>query len=46
MYEGDAPLAERRAAALALDRELLRDVQAIFAPVHNVGHVEGLPENN
>lgn len=26
MYEGDAPLAERRAAALALDRELLRDL--------------------
>ncbi|NDH84366.1 MAG: DEAD/DEAH box helicase, partial [Acidimicrobiia bacterium] len=26
MYEGDAPIAERRAAALALDRELLRDV--------------------
>ena len=26
MYEGDAPLAERRAAALALDRELLRDI--------------------
>jgi len=26
LYEGDAPLAERRAAALALDRELLRDL--------------------
>jgi ATP-dependent Lhr-like helicase len=26
MYEGDAPLAERRAAALALDRELLDDL--------------------
>jgi ATP-dependent Lhr-like helicase len=26
MYEGDAPLAERRAAALGLDRELLRDL--------------------
>jgi ATP-dependent Lhr-like helicase len=26
MYEGDAPLAERRAAALALDRDLLRDL--------------------
>jgi len=26
MYEGDAPLAERRAGALALDRELLRDL--------------------
>jgi aryl-alcohol dehydrogenase-like predicted oxidoreductase len=29
-----------------LDEELLRDVQAVFAPVHNIGHVEGLPENN
>ena len=26
MYEGDAPLAERRATALALDRDLLRDL--------------------
>ena len=26
MYEGDAPIAERRAAALALDRDLLRDL--------------------
>lgn len=26
MYEGDAPLAERRAAALALDRDLLEDL--------------------
>ncbi len=26
MYEGDTPLAERRAAALTLDRELLRDL--------------------
>ena len=26
MYEGDAPLAERRASALALDRELLADL--------------------
>ena len=26
MYEGDAPLAERRAAALSLDAELLRDL--------------------
>ena len=26
MYEGDAPLAERRAAALSLDRDLLRDL--------------------
>jgi len=33
-------------AAEPLDAELLRDVQAIFAPVRNVGHLEGLPENN
>ena len=33
-------------AAEPIDRELLAEVQAIFAPVHNVGHVEGLPENN
>lgn len=29
-----------------IDEDLLREVQAIFAPVKNVGHVEGLPENN
>jgi L-galactose dehydrogenase len=29
-----------------LDQGLLRDVQAIFAPVKNLGHMEGLPENN
>lgn len=33
-------------AAEPIDRELLADVQAIFAPVKNLGHVEGLPENN
>jgi aryl-alcohol dehydrogenase-like predicted oxidoreductase len=33
-------------AAEPLDAELLRDVQTIFAPVRNIGHVEGLPENN
>jgi L-galactose dehydrogenase len=33
-------------AAEPLDEELLREVQAIFAPVKNIGHVEGLPENN
>ncbi|MFM8984916.1 MAG: aldo/keto reductase, partial [Planctomycetia bacterium] len=33
-------------AAEPLDEELLRDVRAIFAPVRNVGHVEGLVENN
>jgi L-galactose dehydrogenase len=35
-----------RWAAEPLDGELLRDVQAVFAPVKNVGHLEGLPENN
>ncbi len=29
-----------------LDRELLADVLAVFAPVRNLGHREGLPENN
>lgn len=29
-----------------LDQELLREVQAIFEPVKNIGHIEGLPENN
>ncbi len=29
-----------------LDEELLHDVQAIFEPVKNLGHVEGLPVNN
>jgi len=33
-------------AAEPLDEELLREVQAIFAPVKNLGHREGLPENN
>jgi aryl-alcohol dehydrogenase-like predicted oxidoreductase len=33
-------------AAEPLDEELVRDVQAIFAPVRNVGHTEGLAENN
>jgi len=33
-------------AAEPLDAELLRDVRAIFAPVRNIGHAEGLPENN
>jgi aryl-alcohol dehydrogenase-like predicted oxidoreductase len=33
-------------AAEPLDMDLVRDVQAIFAPVRNVGHVEGLAENN
>lgn len=29
-----------------LDLQLLHDVLQIFAPVHNIGHAEGLPENN
>jgi L-galactose dehydrogenase len=29
-----------------IDEELLAEVQAIFAPVKNIGHKEGLPENN
>ncbi|MBL7192405.1 MAG: aldo/keto reductase, partial [Pirellulales bacterium] len=33
-------------AAEPMDQELLADVQQIFAPVKNIGHVEGLPENN
>jgi L-galactose dehydrogenase len=33
-------------AAAPLDEDLLREVQAIFAPVKNIGHTEGLPENN
>ena len=33
-------------AAEPIDRGLLAEVEAIFAPVRNVGHVEGLPENN
>ena len=29
-----------------IDRSLLAEVQAIFAPVKNLGHLEGLQENN
>lgn len=29
-----------------IDRELLAEVLALFAPVHNSGHLEGLAENN
>jgi len=29
-----------------IDRELLAEVQAVFAPVKDLGHIEGLPENN
>lgn len=32
--------------AQPIDEGLLREVQAIFAPVKNIGHLEGLPENN
>ena len=33
-------------AAEPIDQELLAEVLAIFAPVKNLGHTEGLPENN
>jgi L-galactose dehydrogenase len=33
-------------AAEPLDRELLAEVQEIFKPVKNLGHMEGLEENN
>ena len=33
-------------AADPIDETLLAEVQAIFAPVKNIGHMEGLPENN
>ncbi|MEO1992271.1 MAG: aldo/keto reductase [Pirellulales bacterium] len=33
-------------AAEPIDKVLLRDVQEIFEPVKNIGHMEGLPENN
>jgi aryl-alcohol dehydrogenase-like predicted oxidoreductase len=33
-------------AAEPMDEDLLREVQALFAPVKNIGHLEGLPENN
>lgn len=33
-------------AAEPIDLELLAEVEAIFAPVKNLGHREGLPENN
>jgi aryl-alcohol dehydrogenase-like predicted oxidoreductase len=29
-----------------IDRDLLAEVLAIFAPVRDLGHIEGLPENN
>ncbi|MSU25427.1 MAG: aldo/keto reductase [Opitutus sp.] len=33
-------------AAEPVDQQLLAEVLAIFAPVKNLGHFEGLPENN
>ena len=33
-------------ASTPMDNELLEEVRAVFAPVKNVGHVEGLPQNN
>ena len=33
-------------AAEPIDQELLNEVLAIFAPVHNLGHLEGRLENN
>jgi len=35
-----------RWAAEPIDEELLGEVQKIFAPVRNIGHAEGLAENN
>jgi L-galactose dehydrogenase len=32
--------------AKPMDHELLNDVLAVLKPVHNVSHLEGLPENN
>lgn len=33
-------------ASQPLDHQLLKDVLKIFEPVKNIGHVEGLPQNN
>ncbi len=33
-------------AAKPIDRELMAEVLAILEPVKNIGHIEGLPENN
>lgn len=33
-------------AQMPIDQELLDEVLQILSPVHNVGHLEGLPENN
>lgn len=29
-----------------IDQELFHEVQGVFAPVKNIGHIEGLPQNN
>ena len=39
-------LPNMRALTTTVDEELAREVLAIFAPVKNLGHLEGLPENN
>ena len=33
-------------ASAPMDDKLLEEVRAVFVPVKNVGHVEGLPQNN
>lgn len=33
-------------ASAPMDNELLEEVRAVFAPVKNIGHVEGLSQNN
>jgi aryl-alcohol dehydrogenase-like predicted oxidoreductase len=35
-----------RWAAMPIDQQLLAEVLEIFRPVKNIGHTEGLPENN
>ena len=39
-------IAALKAGSGGLPNQLLRDVQEIFRPVKNIGHTEGLPENN
>ena len=33
-------------AEIPMDEELLRDVLAVLEPIKDIGHIEGLPENN
>jgi aryl-alcohol dehydrogenase-like predicted oxidoreductase len=33
-------------AAAPMDEELLAEVLAIIEPIKDIGHIEGLPENN